>query len=49
MREEHEIVQLVYAAQNNPIAADELINKYMPFIKSEICTGGCLFARRYTL
>lgn len=35
MREEHEIVQLVYAAQNNPIAADELINKYMPFIKSE--------------
>lgn len=34
-RTEHEIVRLVYAAKKDSSAADELIQKYLPFIKSE--------------
>lgn len=35
MREEHEIVLQVQKAQTDSKAADELIQKYLPFIKSE--------------
>lgn len=35
MNEEHEIVGLVYAAKTDNTAADDLLTKYLPFIKSE--------------
>lgn len=35
MKEEHPIVQRVYAAKADMIAADELISDYLPFIKAE--------------
>ncbi len=35
MDSEHEIVALVYAAKENINAADDLVRKYLPFIKSE--------------
>lgn len=35
MKEEHPIVQRVYAAKVDMIAADELISDYLPFIKAE--------------
>lgn len=35
MGEEHAIVQMVYQAKTNASAADELIDKYMNFIRSE--------------
>lgn len=35
MSEEHEIIRLVRKAQGDSQAADELIHKYLPFIKSE--------------
>ncbi len=35
MKQEHEIVSKVLAAQGDPLAADDLIESYLPFIKSE--------------
>lgn len=35
MRQEHEIVSLVYEARENSEAADRLVGRYLPFIKSE--------------
>lgn len=35
MKEEHPIVQRVYAAKADMIVADELISDYLPFIKAE--------------
>ena len=35
MKEEHQIVSQVLAAQSNSRAADELITQYLPFIRSE--------------
>ena len=35
MREEHKILQQVYAAKEDVQAADQLIVAYMPFIKAE--------------
>jgi RNA polymerase sigma-I factor len=35
MYDEHVIVQQVYAARRNPLAADDLISSYLPFIRSE--------------
>ncbi len=35
METEHEIVAMVYAAKENIKAADDLVRKYLPFIKSE--------------
>lgn len=40
MAEDHEIVEMIYAAKENSKSADALILKYMPFIKSE--TSGFL-------
>ena len=35
MRDEHKIIQQVYAAKEDVEAADRLIGIYMPFIKAE--------------
>lgn len=35
MKQEYEIVEQVYAAREDMAAADELLRKYLPFIKSE--------------
>ena len=35
MRDEHKIIQQVYAAKEDVEAADRLIGVYMPFIKAE--------------
>ena len=35
MKEEHQIVQQVLTAQDDPAAADDLIRQYLPFIKAE--------------
>ena len=36
MNEENEIVQLVYEAKDDSVAADRLVEQYLPFIKSEV-------------
>lgn len=36
MKTEHEIVNRVYAAKDDPQAADALVREYLPFIKSEV-------------
>lgn len=41
MREEHKILQQVYAAKEDVQAADQLIVAYMPFIKAENGAGFC--------
>lgn len=35
MNHDHEIVALVHAAKGDSLAADELVRKYMPFIRAE--------------
>ena len=35
MNQEHDITAMVYAAKNDVRAADDLVRRYMPFIKSE--------------
>lgn len=40
MNQDHEIVALVTAAKGDSLAADELVRKYMPFIRSE--TAKCI-------
>ena len=35
MNQEHEIVSMVAAAKGDSLAADELVRKYLPFIRSE--------------
>lgn len=35
MKQEHEIVALVYEARGNNEAASRLVSQYLPFIKSE--------------
>lgn len=36
MKQEHEIVEKVYAAKGNSTAANELVCQYLPFIKTEV-------------
>ncbi len=40
MTQNHMIVNQVYAAKNNPEAADELVRQYLPFIKTEAAKYG---------
>ena len=35
MNQEHEIVSMVAAARGDSLAADELVRKFLPFIRSE--------------